>query len=289
MNKERFLIIDDDIGLCQILENIIEDHDLGEVIDLIHDGTSAIEMIPKYKPDIVFIDLLMPDIDGIEVVHQISQKNLDIEFIMISQVSDDDMITEAYDSGIEFYISKPINVKEVVTVTEKIAVSQRNRRMIEQIGQTINQNNQPTNQSKSDGSNQKIDRLFGDLGISAEKGASDIRVMILYALDQHLPVQVGDMYKHLGQYYETANIRKSTSKKAIEQRVRRTIQQALVNIAHLGIEDFGNFKFDTYASSLFSFQEVKKVMDQIRSDEAVKCTINIKHFISGCVNRIERQ
>ena len=141
MNEVRILIIDDDSGICQILSNIIEDNDLGEIIDMISDGTTGIELIPKFRPDIVFVDLLLPDIDGIEIVRKMKKKYEDIDFIMVSQVSDTDMISEAYESGIEFYINKPINVIEVISVTKKVIKSQQNRRMIKQIGRTINKNN----------------------------------------------------------------------------------------------------------------------------------------------------
>lgn len=282
MNKERFIIIDDDPGISMMLQNIIEDEDLGQVVDIIDNGQIALKMIPKYKPDIVFIDLLLPDVDGIELVRSLKKQCIDIDFIMISQVSDDEMISDAYESGIEFYISKPINVIEIVSVTKHVIKSQRNRRVLEQIGNTLNQTNMSTVKQKKS-VRDDIELIFSELGILSEKGSEDLIQMILYAMNQGKNYQVSELYYYLNNYYESENVKKSSSVKAIEQRVRRTIYSGLMHIAHIGIEDFGNYKFEKYASALFGFTEVKKAMDHVRMKKNDKPTINIKQFIQGII------
>ncbi len=287
MNKERFLIIDDDIGICQMLENIIEDNDLGEVIDTIQDGKFGLDMIPKFRPDIVLVDLLLPEVDGIEIVKTIREKYKDIDFIMISQVSDSEMISEAYESGIGFYISKPINVIEVVSVTKRVIASQRNRRMIAEIGVTLSKNKTSSKLDVEKGYLDEVNVIFAELGILSEKGSKDIIEIIDKVLLDQKDVQMTKMYKYLSQKYVKNGVKRSSSYKAIEQRVRRTIQTALVNVAHLGLEDFTNYRFERYASTLFGFTEVRKAMDNIRKDESVKVTINIKQFITGLVSLIK--
>lgn len=292
MSKVRFLIIDDDYGICQMLSNIIEDNDLGEVIDMITCGTEGINMIPKFRPDIVFVDLLLPDIDGIEIVKSIRKKYKDIDFIMISQVSDNGMISDAYESGIEFYINKPINVIEVVSVTKKIIISQRNRRVIEQIGKTLSKNAPKNTNINNNSLADNIKVIFAELGILSEKGSPDLIEMILMVVEDRqnenkYNIQISNLYSRITKNYQINGILMAASEKAIEQRVRRAINIALVNIANLGIEDFGNYKFDMYASSLFGFQEVKKIMDSIRSNGNLRGTINIKSFINGVISLIE--
>ncbi|MBI9013419.1 MAG: response regulator [Clostridiales bacterium] len=285
MSKERFLIIDDDPGICQMLENIIEDHDLGEVIDTINDGLTGIDMIPKYKPDIVFVDLLLPDIDGIEIVKKIKEKYDDIDFIMISQVSDQDMISEAYGVGIGFYINKPINVIEVTSVTKGVIASQRNRKVLAEINQTLSKRNtQPI--YKEEDYKEKVKIIFAEVGILSEKGSHDLLEIIDKVHLDRKDIQMSKLYKFLSQKYAKNGEKRSSSYKAIEQRVRRTIQTAMVNVAHLGLEDFSNYRFERYAATLFGFQEIRKVMDSIRKDETIKATINIKQFINGIISLI---
>lgn len=285
MSKERFLIIDDDPGICQMLENIIEDYDLGEVIDTINDGLTGIDMIPKYKPDIVFVDLLLPDIDGIEIVKKIKEKYDDIDFIMISQVSSQDMISEAYGVGIGFYINKPINVIEVTSVTKGVIASQRNRKVLAEINQTLSKRNtQPI--YKEEDYKEKVKIIFAEVGILSEKGSHDLLEIIDKVYLDRKDIQMSKLYKHLSQKYAKNGEKRSSSYKAIEQRVRRTIQTAMVNVAHFGLEDFSNYRFERYAATLFGFQEIRKVMDAIRNDEPIKATINIKQFINGIISLI---
>lgn len=285
MKKDRFLIVDDDPVICLILSNIIEDNDLGDVVDSLNDGSSAVHLIPKFKPDIVFIDLLLPDMDGIEIVKAIKKENQDIDFIMISQVSDQDMVTEAYESGIEFYINKPINVIEVVSVTKRVLESQRNRRVLAQIGHTLNQNKQLTTSPKTE--NDTLNIIFAELGILSERGCEDLIEMVKKRIAYDKPLQMSELYAHVSQTYIQRRVKKSSSPKAIEQRVRRTIQTALINIANLGLEDFGHYKFDLYANALFGFQEVKRTMDAIRKEENIKPMINTKLFINGLISLLK--
>ncbi len=115
----RIYIVEDDDNIVNILEKIILDKDLGEVIGKANDGKKGLEEIPLLKPDIVLVDLLMPGMDGINLTRKVKAIDPDIQYIMISQVSSKDMIAKAYESGIEYYISKPINAIEVQSVIKK--------------------------------------------------------------------------------------------------------------------------------------------------------------------------
>ncbi len=117
--KTRLYVVDDDYGIRTILGNIIEDYDLGILVGEAEEGAKAVEEIIQLNPDIALIDLLLPNMDGIEIIKRASEKGCDTQFIMISEVSSSAMISEAYKTGIEFYINKPINVIEVVSITRK--------------------------------------------------------------------------------------------------------------------------------------------------------------------------
>lgn len=157
--------------------------------------------------------------------------------------------------------------------------------MLEQIGHTLSQN-KGIHPATDRSDREAIEVIFAELGILSEKGSSDLIEMILYVKEVK-SYQMSDLYRYLNDLYKHSNINKSVSNKAIEQRVRRTLLSALNNLAHLGIEDFGNYKFDRYATTLFCFQEVKKAMDTIRNKSLKKPTINIKQFINGVIALIK--
>src|SRR5206468_7137205 len=94
--------------------------DLGEIIGEAEDGSMLDKnlMILKYV-DILFIDLLMPVRDGIETIRRLKGQFTG-KIIMISQVESKELIGEAYSLDVDYYISKPINRLEVLTVIRKV-------------------------------------------------------------------------------------------------------------------------------------------------------------------------
>jgi two-component system response regulator YcbB len=104
-----FFIIDDDINIRKMLIHIISNNDLGKVVGELGSGEHAVKEIQFYNPDIVLIDLLLPVIDGIQIIEASKAEGYQGKFIMISQVEDENLISKAYEKGIIFFISKPIN------------------------------------------------------------------------------------------------------------------------------------------------------------------------------------
>ena len=120
MTKMRIYIVDDDPNIVLILEKIIMDKNLGDVVGSANNGLTALEELETLCPDLCLVDLLMPGRDGISLVKEARLLNQDTQYIMISQVSSKDMISKAYLSGIEYYISKPIDAIEVQIVIKKV-------------------------------------------------------------------------------------------------------------------------------------------------------------------------
>lgn len=133
-----YYIIDDDEVFRSMLSQIIEDEDLGEVVGEAEDGALVeVGQLNFKKVDILFIDLLMPIRDGIETVRQIAP-SFTGKIIMISQVESKQLIGEAYSLGVEYYITKPLNKIEVVSVVRKVMERIRLERSIQDIQKSLN-------------------------------------------------------------------------------------------------------------------------------------------------------
>lgn len=300
--KPRIYLVDDDMGIRTILSNIIEDYELGVLIGEADDGEQALGDIAKHKPDLVYVDLLLPSIDGIEIIRRVRETDKDTQFIMISEVTSQDMVSEAYKSGIEFYINKPINVVEVVSITKKAIENQRIRRTLSQINQTLNatagltQNQgQPAPMKRRETPRERVHEIFVDIGISSDAGASDLLNMIDMILEEQavkgsrqLSINMSRLYEKLSQYYKQEGVKKSVSTKAIEQRVRRSIHSGLQNIATLGLEDFSNMKFEKYSNMIYDFKDVKAEMDFIRGKSEYHGKVSAKGFLEGVLNIIQK-
>ena len=270
----RIYIIDDDITVVKMLENIIEDNDLGTVCGNALDGNAGLAEITVLEPDIVLVDLLMPGIDGISVVKEFNNKKNRPAFIMISQVSSPNMVSKAYTEGVDFFINKPINVIEVISVIKNVKEKINYKRIVDNIQNLIHkENTTDTINQPSENKIKRIQLILNKLGMSGEKGEKEILEICNFLIvnDKNMSdLNVKDLCNKL-----------SPNSKNMEQRIRRAVSKGLTNIAHLGIEDYMNDIFIMYANSLFSFEDVKAQMDFIRGKSKFGGKINIKKFIDG--------
>lgn len=86
------MIVDDDVVSRSMLHDIIEFCGIGELAGMAEGGIEGARMIMDLRPDVVLIDLLMPDQDGIETVGKLKQCGYTGKFIMISQVENKEMV-----------------------------------------------------------------------------------------------------------------------------------------------------------------------------------------------------
>lgn len=116
----RIYIVEDDLSVINILEDIIEAQGLGEICGDCGGEPANLADVLRSKPDVVLVDFFMPVKDGVEFVKELRTVNTTIKCIMISQVSAKELISKAYSAGIDFFISKPINLIEVRSVLKNV-------------------------------------------------------------------------------------------------------------------------------------------------------------------------
>ncbi len=292
-----FVIIDDDRTVRNVLSKIIEQYSLGDVYAEAEDGLKGEELILKYKPDIVIIDFLLPLQDGISIIRKVKSLNVRSMFIMLSQVSDKDMVAKAYEHGIEFFISKPINVIEVVNVVKRVKEYlslKKTFEAIENTAMTLGRDGSGGSVNRLDNARRSLNQIMADLGILGDLGSRDIiNICTMLYEDPDLgdsleETQLNELLKLLQSKYSTEGKGSASDSKAIEMRMRRTVGKAMKNIAAMGIEDFSNDKFVLYSSSLFDYADVKTEMDYIRGKAKYSGKVNIKSFIKRLLVMIEQ-
>lgn len=278
----KFYLIDDDKNILNILKLIIRDRKLGEICGTAASGAEALDDLAQIRPDIIVVDLLMPEMDGISFVKRACPLLPDTAFIMLSQVASKDMIADAYASGVEFYIQKPINSIEVESVIQKVISSLAAQRTLRQV-QNIFKDQIPGNASPAASAAEpaekahilKLKGILQKLGIIGERGSRDIISLVDYLIEHG--ERVGDATLH----ELCSNF--SDSPKSVEQRIRRTANTGMVNLANLGLEDYSNEIFTTYASSLYNFEQVRREMDYIRGKSSRHGNVKIKNFLNALV------
>ena len=107
MNKATILVVEDDTPVRNLITTTLKTHDYKYLTA--KNGASAIMEASSYNPDIILLDLGLPDMDGIEVIKKIrTWSNLHI--IVISARSEDSDKIEALDCGADDYLTKPFSV-----------------------------------------------------------------------------------------------------------------------------------------------------------------------------------
>ena len=108
MNKYKVLIVDDIPENIQTLGEMIKDFDLD--VKIAEGGQEAIDIIDSYTPDIILLDLMMPHVNGWDVIDYVRKKysKNEMVIIVVSLLNNKDNIDECYELGVNDYINKPV-------------------------------------------------------------------------------------------------------------------------------------------------------------------------------------
>ncbi|WP_332284911.1 response regulator [Bacillus safensis] len=295
----RFFIVDDDEAVRSSLAQLIEDEELGIVAGEAEDGAElTASYLNDLHIDILCIDLLMPERDGLETIRAIKDE-FHGKYLMLSQVETKELIGQAYTLGVEYYVTKPINRVEVLSVLHLMIERLHLEHSIENIQHSLKsvmqfqQRGQTKTKQRGKSLAEAGQFLLAELGIVGEKGSKDLLDMILFT-DQYLSLHAdqhdsfpslkiiftGITEDKLSEPYTSADIAREA--KAAEQRVRRAINQSLKHIASLGLTDFSHPTFENYASKFFDFTIVRKKMSELTKEMSGReehTRINVKKFV----------
>jgi len=117
----KVLIVDDEVKVCQLIYHLVDwpAMDL-EVVQMLHDGEAARDYIMNHTPDIVITDIRMPNCDGLDMIRQVREAHPDIHFIIISGYNNFEYAQNAIHYGVEDYLLKPLEEKELAATLDKI-------------------------------------------------------------------------------------------------------------------------------------------------------------------------
>ncbi len=119
MNKFQILVVEDDAPVRKLITTTLKAH--GYSFTAAVNGNDAIMETASYNPDIILLDLGLPDIDGVEVIRRIRDWS-NVPIIVISARSEDSDKIDALDSGADDYLTKPFSVEELLA---RLRVTQR--------------------------------------------------------------------------------------------------------------------------------------------------------------------
>lgn len=136
MNKFQILVVEDDAPVRNLITTTLRANNYRFITA--GSGESAVSETASHNPDIILLDLGLPDIDGVEVIRRIRSWS-NVPIIVISARSEDSDKIDALDAGADDYLTKPFSVDELLA---RLRVTQRRIALMQSIGneQAIYQN-----------------------------------------------------------------------------------------------------------------------------------------------------
>ncbi|NLL82209.1 MAG: response regulator [Tissierellia bacterium] len=116
--SKRVLIVDDAIFMRMKLKDILEKNGF-EVVGEAQNGVEAVEKYRAEKPDLVTMDITMPEMDGVAALKEIKKFNSDAKVVMCSAMGQQAMVMEAIQAGAVDFIVKPFESERVIQSLNK--------------------------------------------------------------------------------------------------------------------------------------------------------------------------
>ena len=203
MNK-TIVIADDNSALCESIRQYLNSQDGFEVVGIAQNGVKAIELVTKQQPDLLLLDIVMPELDGFGVLASLEGKKPTV--IMMSQLATDGFVQKAMQYGASYFLAKPFDYNALVRVINNFTSSQP------RAPQT----------KKNKNLDEKIANLFISVGIPAHiKGYQFLREAIKMTIETPEIINsiTKRLYPGIAEHYQT-----SPSK--VERAIRHAIEVA---------------------------------------------------------------
>ncbi len=124
-SKQSILIVEDELETLEIMKEIFEM--IFSKVYLAEDGKKALELFKSHIVDLILCDINLPKMDGLSVIKNIRDDNLDIPIVIISAYSDTDTLFKASNSNIQGYIKKPMTSNDIDEMLDKVRDYQKRK------------------------------------------------------------------------------------------------------------------------------------------------------------------
>jgi two-component system chemotaxis response regulator CheY len=120
--KHRILVVDDSFYMRTMLKNMLSDAGY-IIVGEAGDGETAIKMASETNPDLVTLDLILPDNTGLDVLKALRKANANLNVIIVSAVGQEAIVNEAIQNGANAYIVKPFAEEKVLEIVSGVLES----------------------------------------------------------------------------------------------------------------------------------------------------------------------
>ena len=217
--KKKVMILDDNRDFLEILKNYVDTKEELEVVCYDYDGRNADKLLEEYKPDILLLDIVMPEKDGLNVLEDLSKKKKMKKplIIVMSSIGQEKITQTAITLGAMYYVVKPFDIKKLVDrvieltkeeVVGDLKIVQSAAISHKEISKSVLEN--------------RVTQTIHDIGVPAHiKGYQYVREAILMSIqdDDLINAVTKSLYPHLAAKFNTTPSR-------VERAIRHAIEVA---------------------------------------------------------------
>lgn len=212
--KKKILLADDNKEFCDLLEEFFSTQEDLEVVGKAHNGLEVLEKIQELNPDVVVLDIIMPNLDGLGVIEKLANFDRKPKIIVLSAVGQDKITQKALNLGADYYVVKPFDLK---ILAERIRELDGKTALQKSVKST-----NPQTSKRRDNLEMEITNIIHEIGIPAHiKGYFYLREAIAMVVnDVEL---LGAVTKVL---YPTIAKKYNTTPSRVERAIRHAIEVA---------------------------------------------------------------
>ena len=193
----KLLIADDHLIIRQGLRLILETESEFEIVGEASDGAEALSLCKKLKPDVVLMDLRMPNMDGLTAIEKLSAEQPDVAVVILTTFNEDELMLRGLQAGARGYLLKDTGRS---TLFDTIRAAARGETLLkpEIMARVLAQKNAPAAKSKSDSTFNLTDREFEVLESVARGERSKEVAAHLGISERTVKAHLASIYQKLG-------------------------------------------------------------------------------------------
>ena len=120
MDPMNILVVDDEQSICMLLHDVLTR--FGHTVESRQDGAKAVELATERRFNLVFLDIRMPGMNGVDTLKALRQLQPEATFVMITGYADDDIVDECLSTGATDCLCKPFSLTQVTDLVKKLSV-----------------------------------------------------------------------------------------------------------------------------------------------------------------------
>ncbi len=117
---KKVLVVDDSAFMRLMLKNILTKHGY-EIAGEAQNGEEAVQKYIKTKPDVVLLDIVMPEVDGLQALKEMKKMDPNAKVVVCSSMGQETIVVEAINAGAATFIVKPFHADKVIQALEALA------------------------------------------------------------------------------------------------------------------------------------------------------------------------